>query len=384
MVVSKALHAEAFAAYTFFASTLTAIGLAASVGIGIAAVRSSAAFTTSRDGHHHVEVLSSLLAAVLAGGVAAGVTAIAAPWMLGTELRVPATLLALGAFFFTLQGVAVNAVSGFGDFRAILVSGVMAGAVSLLGALWTLHTGHLQPSLIGLALGTAMQAIFCIRYVLSHLLSLSWPPFEMVTGKLPKVVATSSKAFATAVVSTVALWGVGRILLRSGTGEYAVYAASLQWYSLALVIPAAISTAMLPTAVRLHLSGMPKPLRSLTRKAIAVGCGCSFLVAATVIALTDWIARFYGFNFQSHRLTLGILMCGAVATAPANTLGNVLVAMGEQGTWLLLTVIWAAVLLAGCAIFVDTGALGSVSCIACAYLALSGMALCVVRRLGLA
>jgi hypothetical protein len=97
------------------------------------------------------------------------------------------------------------------------------------------------------------------------------------------------------------------------------------------------------------------------------------------VLLGPTIFSFYGSKYSADRWFIAAFLGAAVLSAPANTVGNAIVANGGQNTWLILTVVWFFVLLFSAVATASLGALSGAVAQAAAAAVLTGMAVTTAR-----
>ncbi|MEX0761276.1 MAG: flippase [Dehalococcoidia bacterium] len=133
------------------------------------------------------------------------------------------------------------------------------------------------------------------------------------------------------------------VILRMFTNETTTgwYAAALQFYRAAELFPLAITTALMPTLSRLHLTDVSM-LASIAHKSIAVGALVVLPMSLGLSLLSERLIAFlpYPDTFQNSVPLLTLLALTIPATALLTILGTIAIAVDRHKVWayaLLLT-----------------------------------------------
>ncbi|MNR02504.1 hypothetical protein D3C85_1183590 [compost metagenome] len=123
-----------------------------------------------------------------------------------------------------------------------------------------------------------------------------------------------------------------------------MYSIGLQWFAFVLVLPGMVSRVLLPRVVR-NANASVEEQRALIWQGIRMAGTTALVVALIGLILAPEIMKIYGAQYDGGRWFLGGYLLAAVLIAPANTIGNAIVASNGQKQWLGLTAVWLGVLI---------------------------------------
>lgn len=350
VLLARAFAPAEFAAYSYFQLTVFMIAAYASMGLGVSASRYFAEVGHARDDGRAppLGMLTALaLAMALGGAVLVGL--VPGRW-LDAGLGLPRWLLAAGVFWAAVGAVSSGAVVGIERFRAACIVSAISTAAMVAGTLYAARIGSVHAAMATLVGALALQALGECAVVARELgrsgLSQHFR-FRRADGR--RVVDFAAPMLAVSLLYSSGSWLLGRLILERDGGQvaFALYSIGLQWFSLALVLPAMLARVVLPRLVRQGAErATPAQARDLVRKGAAMATLAAAAMAIAGLALGPWLLDLYGGQYQASRWFIGAFMVAAVITAPANMIGNAIVVNDGQRRWLLLTIVWAGVLLA--------------------------------------
>jgi len=347
--VAWALGAGAFADFSYLALTSATLMTVSSIGAGTAITR----YVATRPGAAAIDESSRIAASCLIGLLGGGATLIliaALPSVVVPKavayLRVP-LIIALGA---QLAGnLTVSVLAGERRFASTAFANLAAGL--LLISLAALSILLRSRELVIWAIPLSQLAFFVLtaRASIGFLLA----DFKLVRTRdvvsaMPSVLRFALPMFVTSLLATTGPWVIGLQLVSYDKAEFAAYSAGLQWFSLVLVMPGALTSAYLPRVFRdYRLSGSGETRRPEStvygNAKLAVAIAAS--TAVIVLLLGNALIQFHGQVLRGHWGVFAAFVLAAVLVAPTNPLGNGLAARNGQGTWMCLTGIWWAALL---------------------------------------
>lgn len=351
IVLARNLDTTRFAIYSYFALTLAMLATYASMGLGVTASRFFAEVGHEREDRERPPLgalwcLSLLVSATFAGFV----LSIPESW-LSAGLAIPRWLLALGTLVMALGVVPGGAIIGLEMYRQAAYVSFLAGLALLVGTSLAAMLGSeaiaMGTFVIAFAINSTGAAMLVLRRVgRPRLFSRGC----LHRKDIAKVVSFAAPMLAVSFVSGSGAWLLGRMILRGPDGEYAfaLYSIGLQWFALALLIPGMLSRVVLPRLVRTDMSSEQGvgASREMVRRGASLALVSAACVAILGVALGPWLVDIYGAKYDAGRWFIAAFMAAAILSAPANLVGNAIVARDGQATWLLLTLAWLATLLA--------------------------------------
>lgn len=344
IVLARSLDQVAFAEFSYFQLTAVTISAYAGMGLGVTASKYFSEISCERDLHACPAItLMWTISITVAFLFFVGIMLIPAPWLPG-GLAIPRWLLALGVLALALEIVPTGALLGLECYRSVAGLSLMAASILMLGAMWAASVGSPELAMITTIFASAMQVAgkwWIIRRIgwkpLAGWRAISWNSFREISGFAGPMLLVS-------LLSSSGAWILGQLILNGpgGPPAFARYAIGLQWFSLGLFLPAILSEVVLPRFIRASRAGSSaKQLtqtsaRAAVLMAVAVSCGAMSFGAL--------IPHIYGGNYENDRWLITAYLAAAIVLAPANTIGNAIVANNGQRAWLLLTCLWMLVL----------------------------------------
>lgn len=345
MLLARHLSTSEFAAYSYFAMTITLLATYAALGMGMTATRTFAQAMQEGDERRApvgtlitLSTILSLLLVLIVLLIPEGV--------LTSGLGVSRILLATGACVMSLGVVPGGAIVGVEKYRESAVSSALAGLLTLGGSWLAIVLGDPEVAMIAIVVGGFVLAA-CQYAIVGR--AIGWR--RMLSGcglALAKVKALYEFAGPMMLVSAMAgsgAWLVGRMILSaSGAAEFALYSIGMQWFALAVLLPNVVARVLFPRMVREADLGAARAKRTLVG-ATQLAMASAVVVGVFGVALGPWIARAYGSSYAGERWLIAAFMAAGLVNAPISTMGNALLAWGRQRTWAAVTGVWFVVLL---------------------------------------
>lgn len=347
IILARALPVPDFAAFSYFQLTVSMIAAYAALGLGTIASLYFAEIGHERPGIRRAP-LGAICSLSLLASVAAALLMLALPqdW-LSTGLNVPRWLLAAGVGCVALGVVPGGAIIGLERYRAATLIALGYGTLVMFSA--SLAARYQMPELAmgALVIGALLQAV--AQFVVVARV-VGWERifkgFGLRSDDLRYVLQLAGPLFAVSLMAASGSWLVGRIILHGVNGEhaFALYSIGLQWFALALVLPGMVSRVLLPRLVRIA-GNVRDEARQLVRRGAALAIGTAAAMTLIAVALGPWLIEIYGSRYTTVRGIIAAYMSVAILSAPANTLGNSIVANDGQAEWLWVTTAWMLVLI---------------------------------------
>lgn len=366
IILTRSLDTHAFAAYSYFQLTVSMLSAYAAMGLGVTSSR-----YFSEVGHeqpnHEPFPLGILWILSILFAVVAFIFLISVPenWI-NAGLPVPNWLLALGVFVLTLEVVPGGAILGLEKYRQASLISATSGGLMIIGACvasWNDAPNFAMGSIVIAALLQGLgESVIVIRAV-------GWRRIAMKAGSVvdsaQRVLNFAGPMLLVSLMAASGSWLLGRLILLTpgGAHEFAMYTIGLQWFAFVLVLPGMVSRVLLPRVVRTAAAG-PEGQRALIWEGVRMAGATALIAASIVFVLSPQIIGIYGEQYGGSRWFLGGYLIAAVLSAPANTIGNSIVANNGQKQWLALTALWLIVLisisgvLAWCGVLYGAIALG--------------------------
>jgi O-antigen/teichoic acid export membrane protein len=385
IVLARHADTASFAAYSYFQLTISMLAAYAAMGLGVAASRFFADPETT-EGNDEIPVIGTLwgLSCILAVAISIIIALSPSEWV-NAGLRVPQWLLALGALTMALGVVPGGAILGLERYRHAAVIAALSGSTVLLGSVCAVNFGQIRIAMYAMIGASLVQTCGETLVVMRALgWSRAWRGIRFRACEIRRVLNLSAPMFLVSLMSASGGWIVGRIILNGpgGQSQFALFTIGLQWFALAMVVPGMLSRVLMPRLVRAG-SGITggDASRRLVRATIVIASSIALAVGVVGVLMGHSILRLYGHRYAAAGTSVIATFLGAaVLCAPANTIGNALVARDGQWHWLLLTALWASVLVACAYAFRAQGDWAGGATYAVAYGTLTGTAFLLARR----
>ncbi len=347
ILLARTLKTSSFAAYSYFQLTASMLAAYSALGLGVTASKFFA--ETTHVSEDHAPPIGTLwVLSVLAGFVfALAIIGFPDAWVDG-GLEFPRWLLSLGVFVMALGVVPAGGVLGLERYREATVAAAVAAGVVVLGSFIAGAVGSAVWAMWAFILGSLVQAagnaLVVVRTVGARRL-LALTRFSKL--ELRRIAEFAGPMTAVTLLSASGAWIVGRIILAGTSGEhgFALYVIGLQWFSLALLLPGMISRVVLPPLVRGRMESTadtPHRESALVRHGVYMTLASAITTCAIGAILSPWLWSLYGVDYVSGAWLIVAFMAAAIPAAPANTLGNAILADDGQIDWLIITGAWFA------------------------------------------
>ena len=386
IILARALPTPDFAAYSYFQLTVSMLGAYAALGLGTTASRYFAEV-----GNEATEAspkpLGALCSISVLVSLAVGLAVFVVPvsWV-NANLAVPQWLMAAGVTFTALGVVPGGAILGLEQYRAATLISLVHGAVLVTATVIAARNQAPVVAMTAFVVGAFVQAAGQTAVVLR---AVGW---QRISERLfftrkdaIQIMGFAGPMFLVTLMAASGSWLVGRIILHGveGTHNFATYSIGLHWYSLALLLPGMVSRVVLPRIVRSHDKSTEKS-KEIVRYGILLALSAAVLVSGVALLFGPYICSIYGKNYDDiGQFFIAVFMFAALPAAPANTLGNAIVANNGQNVWLSLTVLWFFCIVIVAKAALALGALSGAVAHSSAALLLSVLAFWFVRKRGL-
>lgn len=386
MALARSLSTSAFASLGYFQLTIAVLAVYASLGIGVTASRFFAEAGSARG---PLPPIGALWLGSVALAVVVALVVLATPRIWTSDgVDVPALALALGAFALALDIVPSGAVVGLERFRAGTVAAAASCSTLVVGAVVAAQLESSRVAMAAIIAAALVQAvvnsIVVIRVVGTSAILRT---VRCDRRAMRDIVAFAGPMLLVSILAGSGSWLVGRVILAGSAGArgLAFYAIGMQWFALGLVLPGMVAKVTLPRIVRgAQASGTAHPAnRTFLRHAVALSAGLALAIALATTMVSPWLVGLYGSGYEGDPWLMAGFMAAAVLCAPANVIGNAIVARDRQQTWLVLTVIWLGVLLLVAMACREWGAWSGIAAQAAAALVLTTLATFTARRMQL-
>ncbi len=341
VILARRLSTGDFAAYSYFQLTIALLATYATLGMSVTASKFFAEEQVAQENTR--PALGALWAlSILTGAVFALLILLVPAGFVDAGLPVPRYLLAAGLFALALCVVPDGGILGLEKYRAAVVTEILSASTVISGAAFAAATAAPLVAMWSLVLAAVVRSVGNTLIVVRQ---IGWQKIArgltVDRAALSHVLSFIGPMTCVSLLAVSGPWLIGRILLRSedGAAHFALYAIGLQWFALALFVPGAISQVALPFFVRTQAG--PKDDTASGATATRLMVRASFMAGGVVCVfaaiLSPWLWRLYGIGYADGSWLIVAFLLAALPLAPANTLGNALLASNRQWTWLAVS-----------------------------------------------
>ena len=359
IILARQLDTADFAAYGYFQLTVAMLAAYAALGMGVAASRLFAEANAGRS--RSTPPLGTLwVLSALTGVLMASVVALIPFSEFSGAPQIPQWLLALGVFSVALGVVPGGAILGLEQYRQASVISLLSASILVGGVVLAAKEKSAVFGMIVLVASSLVQSAGSAILVLRK---VGWPELTLSTNfrrsDFARVFWLSAPMFAVSLLAASGSWLVGRIILAGPAEEhgFALYTIGLQWFALALFVPGMISRVLLPVFVKSRFRPASDDAKNLVRRGAMITLGAAVCIALLGSAASPWIAGIYGASYQAEAWALASFLLAAIPSAPANTVGNAIIAGDGQRAWLLISLVSFLVLIVSAKLLAWQGAL---------------------------
>jgi O-antigen/teichoic acid export membrane protein len=323
-------------------------------------------------------------------GTAFSLTPFLAPqqWIVG-GLNIPIWMFSLGIFSIAIGIISTGAIVGLERNKDAAIVALATSFILTIGITISAHQNSeigAMSSIIGASFAQSIgnTAIVLRYYPKAEIFCKNW----LAGHHFFKVWKYTGPMVGVSILAASGSWLVGRIILDQPNGEmeFSLYSIGLQWFALALFIPGMVSRALLPIIVKTsdhtRVQDDASTKRLVKSSAILTAVSTSIVCLLTLL-IKPWLGNIYGTTYQSVGWLITAFMIAAIPLAPANTIGNAIVARDGQSTWLFITVAWFATLICMAFTFVSYGALSGAIAHGVSACILTVISVIAARRMGL-
>jgi O-antigen/teichoic acid export membrane protein len=347
--IAWALDGNTFADFSYLVLTSAALTTASSMGSGAAITR----YVAMRPSGVANEGVSKVVAACLVG-LLGGVALLLLVTALHSFFFPQAVEYLETPILFTfgtqVAGILTSSVL-FGErkFASTAIANLASGCLLILVVALSILNKSRELAIWAIPLSQCAFFLFTARASAKFLL-LEFRSTRLIgaISAIPSVMRFALPVFVTSLLATTGPWVIGMLLLGTDKREFAAYSAGLQWFSLILVVPGALTNAYLPRVFRDYVGVGADPPRRLdatvnrnAKQSLAIAAGGALLA----LAFGNLLIQFHGQVLLGHKGVFTAFVLAAVILAPTNPLGNGFTAQDRQVMWMVLTGAWWAALL---------------------------------------
>lgn len=340
IILARSLVVEDYAAFNFFSLTILMLATYAALGLGVTSNR----FFVGADQLEgdQSRTIAAIISISFGFAVISTLAILLVPekLLLG-ELSISRWWIASGIFILSLEVVPNNAMAGMERYRQDTILSAVSGCFTIFTGIYAAREQSLELAMIALIGGSLLRVVGGTGVLIR---AIGWR--QIVSGfpfsrrDAVRIFNFSLPMFLVSLLSSTGPWVVGRIVLSSDGGAHAlaIFTIGLQWFSLAMFLPASVSRISVPRLVR----SIERPAPSdPVKKHVMFGLKLSVLSSSTVAVLglvfSEHIMALYGNNYSVDKWFLGTFLFVAVLASISQMMGNLIVFSDQQWGWLIIS-----------------------------------------------
>lgn len=356
IILARKFSTENFSAYSYFQLTVTMIATYSALGMGVAASRYFAEI------HVHpsapdAPVGTLWLLSIVAAVVFAVLILILPTTAITGGFDIPLQIFALGVFFQALTIIPMNGVIGLEKYVASMSVAAVSAAVLVMGSVFV-EGKSARPAMYVFIASSAVQFLGYTFVIVREIgFSLLIRHLRFRWSELKSILLFVGPMIGVSILAASGAWVVGRIILNAdyGKSNFALYAIGLQWYALTLLVPGMVARVLLPRLVKERAASSEFQRKKLVRLGVALAFFSAITVALAGFSLSEFAIGLYGEAYAIDSWVITGFLVAAIPMAPANALGNSILASDGQNSWLFLIFISFVVMLILARSLIDYG-----------------------------
>ncbi|MFA7441431.1 MAG: hypothetical protein WCZ66_10755 [Sphingomonadaceae bacterium] len=361
MLISSALGAAAFAAFSFAHVTATAASNIAAVGMQNALPRY---FARLQMAGARAESGSNTLMAILFAGAGLAVAVLIILVIPDELIGVPEPVLYLFLpallFVVGVKNLFVGAANGLECFSRVSGAALMQGAALIVATVVSIGVRSIEVALWGYVLATAIGTAVIVPRISSVLLRLTRARPYLSLSTARNVAQFAGPLFLVTILSNSGIWLSGRTLLGGDEDVFAFaqFAVGLQWFGLTALASVVVSKAAMPALTRSAVVKNHAIRRQTMIQAVLLSGGSALLVLLAVLVFPHKILALYGPELSGARSALQLFVAAALLASPINIISSALIAERRQTSVLVTALLWWSSLMVLLILLTDRGAAG--------------------------
>lgn len=344
ILLARYLLPKDFAIYSYYQMTVVMISSYASLGMGVAASKFFAELSIDKDNIENIDTITTLFSiSILVSFLIATLIFFIPNNILTSGLDISIYIFAISVLVLSLNIIPSGAILGLEKYKEATIISLINGIICLIGVYLSISFNEIIFSIYFFILASTVQLlgyIYLVNQSISHISKKAY--LKIKKKSLLKLAKFMGPLIFVSILAASSSWILGRVLLLEN-GEYlfSVYSIGLQWFALALFLPGMVSRVVLPRLIR----GESKDNKEILRISCLISIVFSILIFLIVFIFKSYIVDFYGFKYKNYEDILVLFLLVAILYAPANTLGNAIVAKLGSLPWLIITIIWFIILM---------------------------------------
>lgn len=344
ILLARYLLPKDFAIYSYYQMTVVMISSYASLGMGVAASKFFAELSVDKNNIDNVDMITALISiSILVSFLITTLVFFIPNNILASGLNISTYIFAISVLILSLNIVPSGAILGLEKYKEATIISLINGIICLIGVYLSISFNKIIFSIYFFILASIVQLLGYIYLVNQSICHISVRAYLKIKNEsIVKLAKFMGPLIFVSILAASSSWILGRVLLLEN-GEYlfSVYSIGLQWFALALFLPGMVSRVVLPRLIR----GESKDNKGILRISCLISIVFSLIIFLIVFIFKGYIIDFYGFKYKKYENILILFLLIAILYAPANTLGNAIVAKLGSLLWLIITIVWFLILI---------------------------------------
>lgn len=349
MIVAKLASSLEFAMFAYFQLTAAMIANYATLWMTAPIIKATAQYISGFRGASE-QIARITRVGLIAPATAAAIAYLTAFLWIDADIRFPTHMLPLGILAMSLGNLSASAAVGARTYKQSALAAIASFTILSVFLYVSIVKGDIILGIYGVITAAAAQALMTMIGVLSKCRAAKiGRSASDLKEREPSQVGSIWPQAVISVLSSSAIWLVGRIILRADDGvvQYARFSAGLQWFALIMIIPAVASRLFTP---RLSVERSTKALQSYAHRSLVFAICPAAVLALILFLASGTINSLYSGKYELSGVYFLLILVAGVMSAGGQALGDVLTFSGNQLSWMRVYVVWFVVLMAGLAI----------------------------------
>ncbi len=365
ILVARIVGIEPFGEFLIVASAILSVSVLVDLGLGLTATKYMAEYREASP-EKIGNLLVFLVSAVVLSGVIIGsglffyATEFAA-YLESPQLKRLIKISSLLPLFLAASSIGSGLIAGLEQFKKLATINIIMGIANVL----SMCTGALVAGVEGVLWANLILSILNVILVV-YTLAECLKGFGVVLRPLllkyefKKIISFTLPAFLIGLTYGPATFYCNALLVKTENGleQMAILGASMQWYAIALFLPASLAAVVLPVSSNLAVSSSKNAYRAMILKAMKSSFLLSMPALIFISIFSTRIMELYGDGFSEGDDVLVITAVSVVFVSMQMSIGNSLSARGKVWGQLGLNIFQALIFIALTKVWIEDGAYG--------------------------
>lgn len=361
IIVARILGQTLYGELGLIRSTVNMFVVFASFGLGLTATKYISELKKSNKERVSkiiglMYIFSSIVGLIITVSIIIGSSFIVEQTINAPHLKKEIIYGGLMLFFSSINGAQIGILNGFEEFKKIAIVNLIVGILSFPIQIICAYFFGLSGAVIGFGLNFVLLWIlnyFTVRKVLKQ--NYIYVSFKGVFKEFNVLFKFSLPALLSGLLVTPVMWVCNVLLVNNANGynEMAIYDVSNQWKNIVLMLPAAMSSVILPMLSSSRRD--PKKYKKVFSVNLLLSVSVSIVLTLILVFLSKNIMSFYGQEYVHGRSVLIILLVSTIFMTYNGVIGQAIASLGMMWLGFLLNLIWGVSLISLSYYFLSKG-----------------------------